>query len=405
MSKVMFFNLPEYGHMNPTLPLVEELVRHGEEVIYYSTAGFRERIEKTGSIFRHYGKLSDATTRYPSNPIKFAEALLSLTAELLPQLLEDVSHEQVDYLIHDSACLWGWALAQTLRIPAVCSTATFALNAKTVKEMNKRSAIPGAQLAITALANASSAFNIWRKAHQLRRTYHINIFVRKILNIFINRSELNLVYTSKELQPMVDEFDDNYRFVGAMISPHKDIDSPFLEDVEGKTVIYISLGTARNNRPDFYHACLSAFENTEYLVVMSVGRNIDIRDLGPLPNNFMVYNFVPSQLESLKKAKLFITHGGVSAMNEGLFFGVPLLLFPQTVEQNFNARRVEEVGAGKILKESELEPDKLLQLARSLIETDSYCKSAQMIGDSLRSAGGYRRAVQEIEEFKRRFVE
>ena len=51
MSKVMFFNVPGYGHINPTLPLVEELVNRGEEVIYYSTEKFREKIERTGSHF------------------------------------------------------------------------------------------------------------------------------------------------------------------------------------------------------------------------------------------------------------------------------------------------------------------------------------------------------------------
>ena len=55
----------------------------------------------------------------------------------------------------------------------------------------------------------------------------------------------------------------------------------------------------------------------DYPVVMSVGKETNISDLGPIPGNFMVYNFVPSQLESLKKASLFITHGGVSGMSEG----------------------------------------------------------------------------------------
>jgi MGT family glycosyltransferase len=273
-----------------------------------------------------------------------------------------------------------------------------------VKEMSKRTGIPGAQLAIMVLANALSAFNIWRMSRQLREAYNINISVRRIPNIFINRSEFNLVYTSKELQPLADQFDDSYRFVGAMISPPRDVDFPFPEYVEGRTLIYISLGTVRTDRLDFFRACLSAFQNIEYLVVMSVGRNIDIKELGPLPSNFLVYNFVPWQLEILKKAKLFITHGGVNSVSEGLFFGVPLLFFPQTLEQNFNARLAEDVGAGKILKESELEADKILQLAKRLIETDTYRKAAQLIGDSLRSAGGPRRAVQEIEDFKRKFV-
>jgi len=52
MSKVLFFNLPALGHTNPTLPLVAELVRRGEQVIYYSSPAFQQAIEQTGATFR-----------------------------------------------------------------------------------------------------------------------------------------------------------------------------------------------------------------------------------------------------------------------------------------------------------------------------------------------------------------
>ena len=299
--------------------------------------------------------------------------------------------------------MWGWAAAQVLKIPAVCSTATFAINRDLVKRMSRRSGIPGMQLAAMILKNAGSAFNIWHRTHQLQKIYKLNISVRNIMNVFVNRSALNLVYTSRMLQPMADHFDDSYRFVGAMISPHGDIDTPFLQNVEGKKIIYISLGTVRNDRPDFCHVCLSAFKDTDYPVVMSVGKEMNISDLGPIPGNFMVYNFVPSQLESLKKACLFITHGGVSGMSEGLYFGVPLLIFPQSMEQTFNGRQVESTGAGRILQDGELTPGRLRQIAEEIIKNNSYLESAKMVGDSFRAAGGYKRAVEEIEIFKRKF--
>ena len=49
MAKVLFFNLPFYGHMNPTLPLVAELVHRGEHFIYYSSEAFRPAIEQAVS--------------------------------------------------------------------------------------------------------------------------------------------------------------------------------------------------------------------------------------------------------------------------------------------------------------------------------------------------------------------
>lgn len=54
MGKVLFLNYPEEGHVNPTIALVEELIKKGEEVVYYCIEEYRNKIEKTGATFRPY---------------------------------------------------------------------------------------------------------------------------------------------------------------------------------------------------------------------------------------------------------------------------------------------------------------------------------------------------------------
>jgi UDP:flavonoid glycosyltransferase YjiC (YdhE family) len=51
MGKLLFFNQPEQGHTNPILPLVAELVRRDDQVIYYSLEDFQGAIEQTGATF------------------------------------------------------------------------------------------------------------------------------------------------------------------------------------------------------------------------------------------------------------------------------------------------------------------------------------------------------------------
>lgn len=51
MSKIVFFCIPAYGHTNPTLPVVRELVQMGNEVYYYSFLEFKDRIEAAGAHF------------------------------------------------------------------------------------------------------------------------------------------------------------------------------------------------------------------------------------------------------------------------------------------------------------------------------------------------------------------
>ncbi|MGO5066829.1 hypothetical protein [Clostridium sp. LCP25S3_F8] len=36
MSKIVFFSIPAHGHTNPTIAVVDELVKRGNEVWYYS---------------------------------------------------------------------------------------------------------------------------------------------------------------------------------------------------------------------------------------------------------------------------------------------------------------------------------------------------------------------------------
>ena len=49
--KLAWFCIPAYGHTNPTIEVVRELVKRGHEIRYYSFEEFREKIEDTGAVF------------------------------------------------------------------------------------------------------------------------------------------------------------------------------------------------------------------------------------------------------------------------------------------------------------------------------------------------------------------
>lgn len=54
MSNILMINLPFSGHVNPTLPLAEELVNRGHKVDYICSEQFRQKIESTGADFIAY---------------------------------------------------------------------------------------------------------------------------------------------------------------------------------------------------------------------------------------------------------------------------------------------------------------------------------------------------------------
>ncbi len=55
------------------------------------------------------------------------------------------------------------------------------------------------------------------------------------------------------------------------------------------------------------------------------------------------------------KTDVFVTHSGMNSVNESLYYGVPMVLFPQHSEQRMVANRVVHLGAGIMLKEDKSE--------------------------------------------------
>ena len=51
MAAITFVEMPAAGHVNPSLPIVRELVRRGEDVVYYTDTEFQFAVERTGGRF------------------------------------------------------------------------------------------------------------------------------------------------------------------------------------------------------------------------------------------------------------------------------------------------------------------------------------------------------------------
>jgi MGT family glycosyltransferase len=217
------------------------------------------------------------------------------------------------------------------------------------------------------------------------------------------RGDLNIVYTSEMFQIQRSYFDASYIFTGLCYS-ERAVDSqfPLLKSAE-KPIIYISLGsvTSYNSKTFFYQKCLQAFANSEYTVVMSVGKFIDIAELGNIPPNFIVSNYVP-QMQVLQQASVFITHGGTNSTWEALIHKVPLIVFPQGGDQYLVANRVEELNIGVWVKQKNIAALKLRSLVEQIIKDEKIRSNVDLLSSSLITSGGTQKAVDKILEFKQR---
>lgn len=143
MSRIAFFNIPAYGHTNPTLEVVRELVKRGYEVHYYSFREFRDRIEDTGAVCICCDEYmppapADIDKKVGRDLASLISMTVHVTLAMEERILKEFGEWKPDCIVSDSICIWGKLYAKRLGIPYVCSTTTFAFNRYTAKLMKQK---------------------------------------------------------------------------------------------------------------------------------------------------------------------------------------------------------------------------------------------------------------------------
>lgn len=391
MSKVLFINGPASGHINPTLGLVEELITHGEEVLYVASEEYRYKLERLGAEFVAYDNFLNGTD--PHHLGTFMPLINLIVASydvILPCILQIIETRTFDYLIHDSMYGCGNIVAAMLQIPHVstCSSFVYAERLHSVSSDQEKEFIN----------NRKYMKEFFALAKKMEGKYQIKPKLQ-IKDVFFNRGDLNLLFTSKELQPEAETLDNSYQFVGPCIHDRGEGLDFVLNKTSGRKIIYISLGTVFNNVRNFYTMCFEAMKEFDGQVILSVGQHIDITSFGTLPDHFIVRHYIP-QLTVLQNADLFITHGGMNSVHEALYFGVPLIVVPMSADQPIVAGRIAELETGRVLNISTLTVEQLRECVQDVLTSADIRDNSVKIGLSLRQAGGQQAAMSEIKKFK-----
>lgn len=385
MAKIVFFCIPAHGHTNPTLGVVRELVSLGHEVLYYSYNMLKEKIENTGAKFVSCDdydmeqKLSPEDGARLGKDLAFStKILVDTTLALDDMVCSQIKELQPDCIVADSMAIWGKCVALKFGIPFISSTTTFAFNQHSAKIMKQ---------SIGQIFGM--IFSMGKIQKDIIRLQNKGYPINNVLDIIKNDDNTDtIVYTSPEFQPCSETFSDKYTFIGPSIRPITD------EIVKThKKLIYISMGTVINNNASFYHNCIKAFADTDFQVIMSVGNLTDMTKFKNLPENISVYQNV-DQIAVLSKADVFISHCGMNSVNESLYYGVPLVMFPQTPEQGGVANRVSQLKAGVMLKKNTVK--NIQNAVKSLIDDGEYRKNAISISDGFKKCSGVKGAVEKI---------
>jgi len=116
-----------------------------------------------------------------------------------------------------------------------------------------------------------------------------------------------------------------------------------------RPLVYASLGTAFTQEAgDLYERVVAAGRDLPADLLLTVGRDRDPAELGPLPPHIRVERYVP-QWAVLAHAAVAVTHGGSGGVIGALAHGVPVVALPLGADQPANAARIEALGAGRVL--------------------------------------------------------
>lgn len=395
MPKALFFSVPGHGHVTPSLPVVAELTRRGHHILYFGTQGYRTNIEAAGAQFRAYTGIEDDyfTSRglHGGVPQRVTKALMLTSEAILPELLDVTRHEQPDYILFDGLCPWGRLVAQITKLPSVGSLAVSPITKPPLSAMLQM--LPTLLPLLTQ--DVGDGIDAIKRANAIAKRYDLPRV--GMIDIMNNPGDISLSYTSREFQLYADTVPPSVRFVGWTPYEPRRAEAFSFERVGERRLVYVSLGTLNNENIAFFKACIEAFTGCGEYVMMTTGDRLEPESLGALPDNVAVYRWLP-QVEILKRASLFISHGGLNSVHDSLYYGVPMLLVPQQLEQTWNAERVVELGGGLMLKPKAIRAQAIRDGATHLLNGVGYRDAAKRIGDTFRAAGGAPKAADEVEK-------
>lgn len=335
-SHIAFVSPGFSGHINPTLPIVRELVNRGHRITYATEVSAAEHILQAGAEVVGY-KFRPAESIVINSPEAAARSTLALLKEVeqaLPEIEAAYDSDRPDVIVNDWLAWAGPMLAAKWGVPRIQSWSAFPAS----EGYDFRQFIGDMFAAAPAVeAEFGSLLTTVLDRHGIPAFK---------LHDFFRPAELNLVYQPKSFPVHNKTFDDRYVFVGPTRLPAPNDWTP-----PGRPLVLVSMGTGISN-PDLFRTCIQAFADQPYRVVLALGRSIDQDDLGFMPANIEAHVYVP-QTEVLAHADVFITHAGMNSTMEALAAAVPMVAIPHTLEEQTTADRVSELGLGIALAPTE----------------------------------------------------
>lgn len=384
-AHIAVFSIPSRSRVNASLEIIRELVARGHRVTYAIPEDFAETVASTGAEPKPYVSLHNDRdpTAWGKELIDNFEILLENAIRELPQMADAYEGDEPDLILHDIASQPARVLAHRWGVPIVHLAPSMVPWKGYEEEAMEPLTWPRETPRVQAYYER---FTKWLISQGV--TVHPDDF---------SRPERCIVLFPKAMQPNADRVDETvYTFVGPCLGNHAHRGG-WRRPADAEKVLLVSLGSIFTQQPGFYRTCIEAFGGlTGWHVVLQIGKHVAADELGVIPPNIEVHDWVP-QLAVLKQADAFITHAGMGGSREGLACGVPMVAVPQTLDQFANADMLQALGVARHVPMAKATAEALREAVLGMTCNPEVAARSAAIRQQIAAEGGTRRAADLIE--------
>ena len=364
--RVLITTTGSAGHLGPLIPFAEAIRDAGGDVLLATRDSTADQVRATGYDVRSFGEAPDeergpifAAARGLSSDEANALVVSAVFAGMdaraaLPHVLEICADWRPDVVLSELGEFAGGLAAAHLDLPTVGVGITqAAVEQRVLGPTNAALRKLRAELGLRAANGAGSAyFTLFPSLMEdpaLPGPAHIRRFRE---------------HDGPAPQPLPDWWD------GA-----------------GEPLVYLTFGSVAPQMeffPAVYRAAIDALAGLPIRLLVTVGRDRDPAELGPVPANVHVERWVP-QLDVMPHASAMVCHGGSGTVRAALAASVPLVVLPLFADQPNNAARVDALGAGIALPDGPSGIAGMADAVRAVLADERYARRAAAVAAEIRA--------------------
>lgn len=403
---------PAYtGHLNPMINLGRELQRRGHRVSVIATPDAQEATVRNGLEFLAVGaaefpvgtleRFTDRQGRLTGIPAirLIIKDLLAVTRVHRRELLDLVNRHGIDALVADQLLPGVSIVCRKSGRPFVNLCSLLPLNA----DVSVPPFLMPWPYAETTQARVQNSI-----------AYRVQALVERPIVKEANRWErswglpttdvdgsLSTLAQIAQIPEVLDyprkNAPDCFHHTGPMHDFEASDPVPFpWERLDGRPLIYGTMGTLQNRLTGVFRIMAEACADLDAQLVISLGRR-DAPIPTDLPGDPIVVGYAP-QLDLLRRAALFVGHGGQNTVLQALAYGVPMVLMPAATDQPGVSARAKHIGVAEFVPVRRASARKLRALIDTVTSTPSYRQNAEKLQHTIRGLDGVHRAADIVEE-------